>query len=56
MSKIISCDRCDGTGHMTYHDACDMRDYSGVWPLRMYGCIKCDGLGEIGEVEDETET
>ena len=53
MIKSISCDRCDGTGHMSYFDACYIRDDTGKWPLRTYGCIKCEGLGEVDDEENE---
>ena len=52
MVKLINCPACNGTGDMPHETACDLFERDGVWPNRVYGCVVCEGLGEV-EVDNE---
>ncbi len=49
---MTRCTHCDGTGHMNHEMAMDLYDRDGEMPNRHFGCVPCDGTGEV-EGEDE---
>jgi hypothetical protein len=46
----MKCSCCNGTGDMPDHVARDIYEATGERPNQRFGCIECDGLGEV---EDE---
>jgi hypothetical protein len=43
----MKCPSCNGTGDMPFDQVHDCYERDGHWPNRRFGCLECDGLGEV---------
>ncbi len=43
----MTCPDCDGTGHMNNEQARDIFERDGERPNQVFGCVACDGCGEV---------
>lgn len=48
----MKCPDCNGTGHMSNEQARDLYERDGTRPNQTFGCVECDGLGEIEDGEE----